>query len=152
MLDTASISNLAQSIWANRVQNGIEGTAESDWNNAEQALTDLYMTLLTSRQYDTLNSKLDRMLSQSDQILGKLNIIEEGEQKTMAVLDDLKTQVQQNTSVEGSALTLIQGLAQQLQAAGTDPTALNALKDQLNTSATALAAAVAANTPAAPSA
>lgn len=68
----------------------------------------------------------------------------------MAAIDDLTTQVAENTTVEGSALTLIQGFAAQLAAAGTDPVALAALTTQLTTSATALAAAVAANTPAAP--
>lgn len=68
----------------------------------------------------------------------------------MADLTALTAQVAQNTSVEASAVTLIQGLAAQLAAAGTDPAALAALQSQLNTSATALAAAITANTPAAP--
>ena len=68
----------------------------------------------------------------------------------MAAIDDLTTEVARNTSVEQSALVLIQGLAAQLAAAGTDPAKLAALTAQLSTSADALAAAVAANTPAAP--
>jgi len=68
----------------------------------------------------------------------------------MAALDDLTTQVGQNTTVEGSAVTLIQGLAAQIAAAGTDPAKLSALQTQLKTSADALAAAVTANTPAEP--
>lgn len=67
-----------------------------------------------------------------------------------SALAALQQQVQQSTTVEASAVTLIQGLAQQIAAAGTDPVALAALTTSLNTSATALAAAVAANTPAAP--
>lgn len=70
--------------------------------------------------------------------------------RTMSDLAALTAQVAQNTSVEQSAVTLIQGLASQLAAAGTDPVALSALQSQLNASATALAAAVTANTPAAP--
>jgi hypothetical protein len=69
-----------------------------------------------------------------------------------AALAALQAQVQQNTTVEASAVTLIQGLAAQITAAGTDPAALAALTTNLNTSATALAAAIAANTPAAPAA
>lgn len=67
-----------------------------------------------------------------------------------ANLQALMTQVAQNTSVEGSAVTLIQGIAAQLQAAlsNSDDAALPALVQQLSTSASALAAAVAANTPA----
>jgi len=67
----------------------------------------------------------------------------------MATLDALTAQVAQNTSVEQSAVTLIKGIATQLAAAGTDPAKLADLSNQLNASATALAAAVTANTPAA---
>ncbi len=67
----------------------------------------------------------------------------------MADLTGLTAEVTRNTSVEQSALTLIQGLAAQLAAAGTDPVALKALQDQLTQNDDALAAAVAANTPAA---
>jgi uncharacterized alpha-E superfamily protein len=72
------------------------------------------------------------------------------ENQIMSALDDLTTQVAQNTSVEESAVTLINGLAAELQAAGTDPTKLAALQTSLAASAKDLAAAVAANTPAAP--
>jgi hypothetical protein len=68
----------------------------------------------------------------------------------MADLTALTAQVATNTTVEGSALLLIQGLASQLQAAGTDPVALANLQQQLATSDTALAAAVLANTAATP--
>lgn len=63
-----------------------------------------------------------------------------------AQLEALKLQVEQNKSVEQSALTLIVGLHDQLVAAGEDPAALALIKDDLKTSADALAAAVAANT------
>lgn len=65
-------------------------------------------------------------------------------------LDDLTAEVERNTTVEGSVLTLIQGFAAQLAAAGTDPKKLAALATTLKTSNDALAAAVLANTPAAP--
>jgi glutamate-1-semialdehyde aminotransferase len=61
----------------------------------------------------------------------------------------LTAQVTQNTTVEQSAITLIQGLAAQLVANANDPAAIAALAASLNTSATSLAAAVTANTPAA---
>lgn len=67
-----------------------------------------------------------------------------------AALDSLTAQVAQNTTVEESAVTLINGLAAQITAAGTDPVALAALTTNLNKSASDLAAAVAANTPATP--
>jgi len=68
----------------------------------------------------------------------------------MAILDDLKAQVEANTQLEASAVTLIQGIAQQLKdaiAAG-DPVALAALAEQLHNSAASLADAITANTPA----
>lgn len=77
-------------------------------------------------------------------------MIKQEGKRLMAGIDELQTQVQANTDVEASALTLIQGLHDQLVAAGTDPTKLAELKDKLKNSGDALAAAVAANTPAAP--
>ena len=63
-------------------------------------------------------------------------------------LDDLTAEVANATTVEQSAITLIQGLAAQLQAAGTDPAKLQALHDSLVAADSALAAAITATTPA----
>jgi hypothetical protein len=68
----------------------------------------------------------------------------------MAALDDLTAQVKANSDVEASAVVLIQGLATQIANNTSDPAALAALSTQLKTSADALAAAITANTPAAP--
>jgi hypothetical protein len=87
----------------------------------------------------TMDKKLDK-------ILVMLGIVQGKEDELMADLTALTAQVAQNTTVEQSAVTLIQGLAAQIAAAGTDPAALQALQDQLKVSADALAAAVAANT------
>lgn len=88
------------------------------------------------KKLDTIITLLERLLNQ--------------EMTMSKELDDLTAQVAANTQVEQSAVTLIQGIAAQLAAAGTDPVKLQALHDQLKSSADALAAAVAANTPAAP--
>lgn len=69
------------------------------------------------------------------------------EKKMSKELQDLQAQVAENTAVESSAVVLIQGIADQLAAAKDDPAAVAALCDQLNASADALAAAIAANTP-----
>ena len=69
-----------------------------------------------------------------------------GGQKMDVVIAALQAQVAQNTAVEASAVTLIQGIATQLQAFANDPTQITALSAQLQQSAAALAAAVAANT------
>lgn len=87
-----------------------------------------------------LERKLDQVLQTQKQILELVR-------KEMASIDTLTQQVQANTDVEASAVTLIQGIAAQLAAAGTDPVKLQALQDQLKNSADALAAAVVANTP-----
>jgi hypothetical protein len=94
-----------------------------------------------------LHEKLDQILRRLAQIKELLH--REGH-VIMSALDDLTAQVTANTSLEQSAITLIQGLAAQLAAAGTDPAKLAALTTQLNSSSAALAAAITANTPAAP--
>lgn len=70
----------------------------------------------------------------------------------MASLDALTAQVTANTTVVESALTLINGFSVALAAAGTDPAKLADLATQLKSEDDKLAAAVAANTPAAPAA
>lgn len=65
-------------------------------------------------------------------------------------LDALTAQVAANRTVIESAVTLIRGLAQQIQDAAGDPVKLQALVDDLQASDTALAQAVQDNTPAVP--
>lgn len=69
--------------------------------------------------------------------------------KIMADLASLEEQIKRNTDVDSSAILLIQGIAEQLRQAGTDPVKLAELRDKLSQSTDALAAAVTANTPAA---
>jgi hypothetical protein len=83
-------------------------------------------------------------------ITSLINMLNSEWSLTMSALDDLTAQVAQNTSVEQSAVQLIQGLAAQIQAAANDPVKLNSLTLQLKSSADALAAAITANTPAEP--
>ena len=66
-------------------------------------------------------------------------------------LAELKIQVEKNTAIEESAVTLITGIAKQLAdaLANSDPAAVQALSDELTKSAADLGAAVTANTPAA---
>jgi translation initiation factor 1 (eIF-1/SUI1) len=97
-----------------------------------------------------LGERLERALVLLARISTTLKRIERKEAEMSQALDDLSAQVAANTTVEQSAITLIKGIAAQLAAAGSDPAKLAELKTTLNTSATALADAVAANTPAAP--
>jgi hypothetical protein len=82
--------------------------------------------------------------------LSKLGLIIGNQETIMAALDDLTAQVASNRTVIQSALTLIAGIADRITAAGTDPAALAALTASLKSDDDALAAAVVANTPAAP--
>jgi esterase/lipase len=85
-----------------------------------------------------------------DQILNLLRaLVAQGE--TMAnELADLTARVATNNEVIESALVLIQGLHDAIIAAGTDPVKLKALTDSLVAEDDKLAAAIVANTPAAP--
>jgi hypothetical protein len=69
----------------------------------------------------------------------------------MAAIDDLQAEVAKVKSVEASAITLLQGLSQLLKdaIASGNPAAIQAVVTDLDASATALADAVTANTPAA---
>lgn len=95
-------------------------------------------------------SRLDRIESKLDYIIRYLRVLAVMEVRMSGELEALAAQVQENTDVEQSALILIQGLADQLKAAGSDPAKLKELQAKLDASSGALAAAVAANTPTAP--
>jgi hypothetical protein len=71
-----------------------------------------------------------------------------GTSNIQQAIDNLRTEVERNTSVDGSAIALLQSLAAQVEANKTDPAALQALVDQIRGSSDTLAAAVTANTPA----
>lgn len=67
-----------------------------------------------------------------------------------AALDRLTTEVSETRGAVNSAVTLIQGLAQQIRDLKEDPVALEALANDLDQQQTEIAAAVAANTPPTP--
>ena len=82
-----------------------------------------------------------------DAILETLGLMESN---IMKELDDLKAQVTANRTVLTSAVTLINGIADRITAAGVDPKALADLSASLKSDDDALAAAVVANTPPTP--
>ncbi len=81
-----------------------------------------------------------------DKIIYLLQSLQLKENKQMATLEELKTQVTANTDVEQSALLLLNQLHQMLVDAKSDPVVLDAVISQLDVSKEALAAAVKANT------
>lgn len=82
-----------------------------------------------------------------DLILARLTVLHTQEHTIMKELDDLSTQVQANGDVEASAIVLINGIADRIKAAGTDPAKLATLAESLKSHSDSLAAAVLANTP-----
>jgi hypothetical protein len=78
--------------------------------------------------------------------------LSEMEMTLMSAIDDLKADVAANRTVVDSAITLLNGLHQQLMdaIASGDPAALTGLADDLKSQTDALASAVAANTSAPP--
>jgi outer membrane murein-binding lipoprotein Lpp len=89
-----------------------------------------------------LNCKIDVLAAKITQL----------ENKVMAEIDDLKAAVANDTTVEQSAITLINGFAAMLAAAlASNDTDLRAavedVANTVNTNATALASAVSAGTP-----
>lgn len=80
----------------------------------------------------------------------KLNQIMLNQGAIMAELEDLQAQVAANKTVIDSALVLINGIADRIKAAGTDPQKLADLTASLKAEDDQLAAAVTANTPPAP--
>lgn len=61
-------------------------------------------------------------------------------------IENLRVEVERNSSVDDSAITLLTTLAARIEELKNDPTALQALVDNMRSSSDALAAAVAANT------
>lgn len=80
-----------------------------------------------------ISKKLDKILIKETIMAGEL--------------DQLAVDVQNNTDVEASAVIVLDQIKALLDAAGTDPVKLKALSDQLSTSRTGLAAAIARDTP-----
>lgn len=97
--------------------------------------------------FSVINEKLDSIISKLNNVLRK--------ERDMAVdLSALQAAVARDTDVDQSAKTLLEGLTAKIQelidASGNtvDPAALQGIVDGINSTTDALAAAVAANTPA----
>ena len=91
-------------------------------------------------------------LEKIDGLVAAVNTLLEKETAMAGELDALAVQVGKNQEVEASAILVIQNIAAQLQAAlnSGNPVRLAQLATDLDNSAKALAAAIAANTPTVP--
>lgn len=91
----------------------------------------------------------DGVARKLDDILSLLTTVNAQGVQTMHELDTLTAKVAETTTVEQSAIELLNGLGAQIAAMKTDPAALQALADSLSAKSSDLAAAITANTPAA---
>jgi len=103
---------------------------------------------LTGADQDTYYDQYDAIMAKLDQVLFNQTKPSKSEEKIMSALDDLKAQVEMNTNLEQSGIQLIQGIARELEEANNsgDNAAIQVLTQQLQSSAAALSAAIAANT------
>ena len=90
---------------------------------------------------------LDSILENQQTIYDLLERINRKVTQEMSDLTTLTAEVQNNTAVDTSAITLLNGLAAQLALIANDPAAIAALAEELASSSAALAEAVVANTP-----
>ena len=104
---------------------------------------------MNQADFATLSNKLDAILTQLGVDHRLLQAVKTEEDNIMSTVDDIQADVTKEDTVIDSAITLIKGLADALKAAGTDPAKLDALHADITAKSDALAAAVAANTPAA---
>ena len=85
-----------------------------------------------------------------DKLMGLVNLLLTNQKKIMLDVTALQTAVANETTLDQSVITLLNTLASELQAANDagDQTTINSIVATMQQNATALAAAVAANTPA----
>jgi len=74
------------------------------------------------------------------------------ERKTMETLDTVSQKLQEETDAELAVISLLGTIKADLDAAKNDPAKIQAIADRIDANKAALAAAIVANTPAAPAA
>ena len=95
------------------------------------------------KQFRRVNDKLDVLYAYIKDIRKKEIII-------MVELDDLEVAVNENTTLDGSIIALVEGLATQIEALKANPAKLISLAASLREKSLAIAAAIQANTPVVP--
>lgn len=115
---------------------------------ARQALADIVDQIAVLAE--SVTYRFDRIDHALRRVMHALEITLNLEEHQMADLSAITAEIAQNTDVVVSAITLLSNLSTQIRELSTDPAALQALADQIDANNSALAEAVAANTPAAP--
>lgn len=96
--------------------------------------------------------RLRHIADQNDRIIALLTTLDDQEAIMAADLSALTNAVEAEQGVIDGVVVLLNQLAADLAAAANDPATVQALADQITANTATLAAAVAANTPAAPDA
>lgn len=138
--------------------NGSTPTRTTDAEHASACAARAESSLRQLRRYLELDHRHETLQALA-RIEYKVGLITKGETIMAASIQDLIIAVANETTVTQSAVTLLGGLSSQLAdvkaqlaAAGADTAGLQSVIDQVNANSTALAAAVAAGTVAAPGA
>jgi len=97
-----------------------------------------------------VHKKLDTITHALKLVLANQKVSAEKERHMTQQLDDLTVAVEENTTLDGSIIQLVDGLAAQIAALKDDPAKLTALAASLREKSAAIAAAIAANTPVVP--
>ena len=100
---------------------------------------------ISQSDFAAINTKLDAILTQLGVDHRLLQAVKTEEDQIMTTVDDVQADVTAEKTVVASAVTLLNGLAALLKAAGTDPVKLAALHEDIVANTQALAAAVTAN-------
>jgi transcription initiation factor TFIIIB Brf1 subunit/transcription initiation factor TFIIB len=99
--------------------------------------------------YVKLDPEAMALLRSVNERLKKLEFLEE---KLEADIDDILSDLQDETNTETAVITLLTSIDVQLKAAGNDPVKVAAVRALIASNKAALAAAIVANTPADPNA
>lgn len=115
-------------------------------------MADVFVTVNNEGGADDIGDSLAEIIDRLERIERKLGTARRKEHDIMEDLTDIKAAIEENTSVDQSAIALLEDLADRLDAAQDDPAAIADLAASIRTSSADLAAAVAANTPSGPEA
>lgn len=112
-----------------------------------------FATLSSYSASENILAAVQQVLENQAIINSKLDALLKGEQTMAATFADIQAAVTANTSAEASVVVVLNNISAQLVAAlaaGGTPAQIQAVIDQVNANTAAAAAAVVANTPAAP--
>ena len=117
------------------------------------AIVNIYTKISTKeihRKLDALIIEMAVIRINISNVVTMLKVSAEKEKHMSKELDDLQVAVEENTNLDNSIITLVDGLAAQIAALKDDPAKLAALAASLKASSAAISAAITANTPVVP--